>query len=95
MATLRARLERDGYLLGVSARDPSYSILLTRNCTGESAWRVTSFRDRQPVGHRAYDMLEGGGPTRDALQEFLSDDVRLTPARSPVRACTPSVPAVS
>ncbi len=73
----------------MNARDASYSILLTRNCTGESAWRVTSFRDRQPVGHRTYDMLEGGGPIRDALQEFLREGMRLAPMRSPVRTAAP------
>jgi hypothetical protein len=60
MKLLRDALDLDGRLLAVSRRDPSYSILLTRNGSSDAVWRVTSFRDRVPVGHREYSMLDGG-----------------------------------
>ncbi len=89
MTVLREAFERDGCLLAVSTRDPSYSILLTRNGSSEAAWRVTSFRDGEPVGHREYDILEGGGPTQNGLGEFASEDFVLTP-RSRRRSPSPA-----
>ena len=77
MRELREAFDRDGRLLARSARDPDYSILLTRNGSSDAPWRVTSFRGREPVGHREYDMLDGGGPTQNALGEFAGDDMAL------------------
>jgi len=82
MRLLRETFDRQGYLLAVSARDPGYSIILTRNTSSDAPWRVTSFRDRDPVGHREYDKLEGGAPTQNALAEFASQDMTLTPRGS-------------
>ncbi len=79
MAELYTVLERDGCIHGVSKRDPGYSILLTKNGSSEAPWRVTSFRDGQPVGHREYDRLEGGGPTQNAFQEFAGDGIEIVP----------------
>jgi hypothetical protein len=79
MKLMRDALDLDGSLLAVSRQDPSYSILLTRNGSSDAAWRVTSFRDRVPVGHREYGMLDGGGPTQNALQEFAGEDMVLVP----------------
>lgn len=77
MAMLRETVERDGHLIGESARDPSYRILLSRSVSGDAPWRVTSFRNGEPTGHREYDVLDGKGPTQNALQEFAGADVRL------------------
>lgn len=77
MATLREVAERDGYLLGVHANDPSYRLFLSREVSSDAPWRVTSFRNGEPVGHREYDVLDGRGPTQNALQEFASDNVVL------------------
>ena len=79
---LKAVMERDGCLQATSRRDPSYALQLTRNVSSVAAWRVTSYRDREPIGHREYDVLDGKGPTQNALAEFASDDyelVRRTP----------------
>ena len=71
-------IERDDSLYAVSARDPSYSLLLTRNGSSEAPWRVTSFRGKEPVGRREYDVLEGRGPTQNALQEFATEDMQVS-----------------
>jgi len=42
---------------------------------------VTSFLGKEPVGHREYDRLEGGGPTQNGFQEFASDDMQLVRKR--------------
>lgn len=76
---LRVAFERDGCLYAISQRDPSYAILLTRNGSSEALWRVTSFRDGEPVGHREYDLLEGGSPIQNSFAEFASADLVLTP----------------
>ena len=81
MVELRAAYERDGCLHAVSLRDPSYSILLTRNTGSEAPLRVTSFRDREPEGHREYDRLDGGSPIQNALQEFAGNGWRLVGRR--------------
>jgi hypothetical protein len=79
MAVLRAAFERDGYLYAISARNPSYALLLSRNGSSDAPWRVTSFDSGQPVGHREYNMLEGGGPTQNAYGEFGGSYLVLTP----------------
>ena len=79
MAVVRAAFERDGCLYAISQRDPSYAILLTMNGSSEAAWRVTSFVDGVPVGHREYDLLEGGSPIQNSFAEFASADLVLTP----------------
>lgn len=79
IADVRHAFERDGRVHGISKRDPSYSLLLSRNSSSDAPWRVTSFRAGEPVGHREYDRVEGGGPTQNAFQEFSSDDIRLIP----------------
>jgi hypothetical protein len=85
---LREAFDRDGYLRGVSIRNPDYSILLTRNASSDAPYRVTSFDGRRvPVGHREYDALDGAGPTRDALGEFASQDIRLVPRGSLTALC--------
>ena len=91
MVALRETFERDGCLYAVSTRDPSYAILLTRNGSSEAPWRVTSFRDGEPVGHREYDRLEGGSPIQRAFQEFASEDFPLTP-RPRRRSLSPAPP---
>src|ERR1700742_3211678 len=84
MAYLREILERDGRIHAVSTRDPSYAILLTPNGSSPAPWRVTSFSGKTPVGHREYDRLDGGGPTQNALGEFVGQDWKLVslPKRS-------------
>jgi hypothetical protein len=67
MALLRATFEQQGYLYAICSTDPAYSILLTRNSPSEAPWRVTSFRDRDPVGHREYDHLKERGRRRTPL----------------------------
>jgi hypothetical protein len=91
MAVLHAAFERDGCLLAVSARDPFYSILLSRNPSSDVPWRVTSFRSGEPLGHREYDRLDGGSPIQTAFQEFASNDMVPT---SPPRRRTPSAARV-
>jgi hypothetical protein len=78
MTVLREAFERDGCLHAISQRDPSYAILLTRNGSSDAPYRVTSFRDGEPVGHREYDLLEGGSPIQRAFQEFASEGMVLT-----------------
>jgi hypothetical protein len=73
MAMLRDVLERDRRILAVSVSDPTHSILLTRNGSSAAPWRVTSFSRGQPLGHREYDVLDGRGPTQNALAEFAGD----------------------
>ena len=82
-----AHLERDGRLHAVTARDPSYSLLLThpaaampRGTSGHSAAKSRS--------HREYDMLDSGGPTQNALAEFAGDQREGRPRRRP----TPPAP---
>jgi hypothetical protein len=82
MALLREAFERDGRLFAVSARDPSYSLLLIRNGSSEAPWRVTSFRGKEPVGHREYNHLEGAGVTQNAFGEFAGEDIVV--ARKPM-----------
>ena len=84
LALLRAAFERNGCLHAISARDPAYAILLTRNASSDAPWRVTSFRGGEPVGHREYDALEGRAPAFNAFHEFMGDDMQLVPhIRSP------------
>jgi hypothetical protein len=79
MTEVREAFERDGRVHGISKRDPTYSLLLTRNGSSDAPFRVMSFRNKEPVGHREYDRVQGGGPTHNAFQEFASDDIRLIP----------------
>lgn len=81
MATLRRTFDLHGRLLARSTKTPSYSILLTLNTSIDALFRVTSFDGKTPTGHREYSKLDGGGPTQNALSEFLSDDLRLVPPR--------------
>jgi hypothetical protein len=92
MAVLRLAFARDGYLYAVSRRDETYAIFLTPNGSSAAPWRVTSFRNGEPIGHREYNMLEGGSPIQRAFQEFASDDMVVTPRpprRSPSAAPAP------
>lgn len=91
MKLLRETFDRQGYLFSVSDRDPSYSLLLTRNGSSDAAWRVTSFCGNEPVGHREYDKLEGGSPIQNAFQEFAGDDSRLV-QRNSIRRAAVSTP---
>jgi hypothetical protein len=93
MVLLAVNFERDGYLYAVSRNDPGFAILLTQNGSSEAPWRDTSFLDRQPIGHREYDRLEGGSPIQNAFAEFAgggmqlgrrSVDARMAAARQPV-----------
>ena len=77
MRALHETFDRQGYLFAVSTRTPTYSILLTKNASSDARYRVTSFDRREPVGHREYDALDGAGPTRDGLSEFMSADMTL------------------
>ena len=85
MTDLRQAFERDDRLYAISARDPSYSILLTRNGSSDAPWRVTSFRGKEPSGHREYDHLEGGSPTQNAFHEFSGSDFVLVRKPMPKR----------
>jgi hypothetical protein len=91
MTVLRETFERDGYLYAVSRRDSSYAILLSKNGSSEAAWRVTSFREGVPVGHREYDKLEGGSPIQNAFAEYASEDCILSP-RPRRRSPSPALP---
>jgi hypothetical protein len=91
MAVLREAFQRDHYLYAISARDPGYSILLARNGSSEARWRVTSFREEEPIGHREYDLLERGSPIQNGFAEFASQDFILTP-RPRRRAPSPAPP---
>jgi hypothetical protein len=81
MKVLRMAFARDGYLYAVSRRDETYTILLSRNGSSSAPWRITGFRNGEPVGHREYNMLEGGSPIQNGFAEFASDDLVLTPRR--------------
>lgn len=85
MKELREAFERDDRLYAISAKNPSYSILLTRNTGSEAPWRVTSFDGKEPTGHREYDRLEGGGPTQNALSEFSGEDFKIVRKPMPKR----------
>ena len=86
MRVPRETFERDGCLYAVSARNPSYAILLSPNGGSEAAWRVTPFNGREPIGHREYDMLEGGSPIQNGLSEFASSNFVLSSRlRNPIR----------
>jgi hypothetical protein len=85
MTILKDALDLDGRLHATSARDPSYGIVLTRNTDSSSVWRVTSFRGKEPTGHREYDVLDGKAPTQNALAEFAGDDMRLVRRTIPKR----------
>ena len=89
MTALRAAVEQDGCLVAVSRRDPFYRLLLSRSTVSDAVWRVTSFRDREPVGYREYDVLDGRGPTQNALQEFAGQDMQVVRRR---RGPCPSLP---
>ena len=91
MVVLHAAFERDGCLYAVSARNPGYSILLTKNVSSDARFRVTSFDGREPTGHREYDFLDGGSPTQNALSEFAGTDLVLMPR--PRRRTSSAVPA--
>lgn len=84
MALLRQTHAEQGYLYAEHATDIGYAILLTPDASGECPWRVTSFRNGEPIGHRQYDVLEGRGPAFNALQEFAGTSwlVRPRPLRS-------------
>jgi hypothetical protein len=79
MKLLRDTFDRDGRVHAVSQADPSYAILLTVNGSSAAPFRVTSFRSKEPIGHREYDALDGKGATRDALAEFAGDGWNLVP----------------
>jgi hypothetical protein len=81
MVELSDAFYRDGRLLAISERDPEYSIILTRNGSSPAPWRVTSFRGKEPIGHREYNMLEGGSPIQNAFAEFAGDGMRLVPRK--------------
>jgi hypothetical protein len=85
MSMLRDVLERDRRILAVSASDPTYSILLSRNGSSEAEWRVTSFRGKEPIGHREYDRLDGGSPVQNALAEFAGDGWTIIRRNIPAR----------
>lgn len=88
MKMLRERFDRDGYLFASSARNPDYSILLSRNPSSDVPFRVTSFHAGEPTGHREYDALDGAGPTRDAAGEFASLDMVLRQRGAITALCT-------
>lgn len=88
MKLLRATFDRQKYLFGVSARDPNYSLLLSRNPSSDAPFRVTSFREGRPEGHREYYALDGAGPTRDALAEFAGNDIQLRCRGALTALCT-------
>lgn len=79
MTTLRMAFARDGYLYAISRRDETYAIFLSPNGSSSAPWRVTSFRNGEPMGHREYNMLEGGSPIQNGFSEFASEDFVLTP----------------
>lgn len=79
MAVLSSLVAAQGALHAKHATDVGYAILLTRDMSRGIGWRVTSFRDGQPLGHREYDALDGAGPTRDALAEFASPAWEIQP----------------
>jgi hypothetical protein len=81
MTALQTVVAAQGALRAKHKSDEGYAILLCRDMSRGTGWRVTSFRDGQPLGHREYDVLDGGGPTRDALAEFASDVWVILPAR--------------
>jgi hypothetical protein len=83
MAELRTIVGQDDDVSAVSRRDPSYKLLLSVGVSGDSLWRVTSFRDGQLIGHRQYDRLDGGSPVQNALQEFASSDLTIIRRRRP------------
>lgn len=62
-----------GRLHAISKRDPTYAVLLTRNTTSDAPYRVTSFRDGEPIGHREYRFLSDGGTIDTAISEFMGD----------------------
>jgi hypothetical protein len=84
MAVLEALATLAGGLIGTDTRHPGHRLLLSRSVSGDCAWRVTSFCDGQPVGHRDYDRLIGGGPCQNALQEFADETIEVRPAMVPV-----------
>jgi hypothetical protein len=88
MRLLREAFDRQGYLFGISSRNPDYSILLSRNASSDAAWRVTSFHSGQPTGHREYDALDGAGSCRDGLAEFASQDIVLHLRSALTALCT-------
>jgi hypothetical protein len=85
MQELRDVLDIDGTIQAVNVSDPAYSIVLTKNSDPSSAWRVTSFRNAIPVGHREYDHLESASPINSALQEFAGDRWKLVRRKIPKR----------
>jgi hypothetical protein len=70
MTILREAFARDGYLYATSRRDATYAIFLSRNGSSSAPWRVTSFRNGEPIGHREYNMLEGGSHIQNAFSEL-------------------------
>ena len=85
MKELRDVLDIDGRIEAVSVRDASYRIVLTRNSDPSSVWRVTSLRDKIPIGHRQYDRLDGGSPIQNGLQEFAGAEWQLVRRTIPKR----------
>lgn len=79
IAALLAAATARGGLRARNARDPGYRLLLSPHTEQAGAWRVTSFRDGQPLGHREYDVLTGRGPVQDALAEFAGPQWEIEP----------------
>jgi hypothetical protein len=91
MAMLHLAVARDGYLYAISRRDETYAIFLSPNGSSSAPWRLTSFRNGEPVGHREYNMLEGGSPIQNAYQEFSGDEFRLIPRTRRVYSNSPQL----
>ena len=94
MAMLHLAFARDGYLYAISRRDETYAIFLSPNGSSSAPWRVTSFRNGEAIGHREYNMLEGGSNIQNAFSEFASDDMILSKrSRARARPIRPPAPS--
>jgi hypothetical protein len=87
MTVLREAFARDGYLYATSRCDETYAIFLNPNGSSSAPWRVTSFWNGEPIGHREYNMLEGGSAIQNAFQEFASSDFQLRPRGAIMALC--------
>lgn len=92
MVELRQAFERDGRLHAVNKADHGYSILLTINGSSDAPFRVTSFRGKEPVGHREYDRLDGGPSTQNAPAEFAGAGWNLKPLSKRMHECRSGKP---
>lgn len=84
VASLERGLSEHGGVEAVSKRDPGYRILLSADTRGEYPYRVTSFRDGEPVGHREYRTIS------DAATEFNGFDIQPPRAAEPLKAEPPA-----